>query len=113
MSATEFVQKPVSQLVYHKNPLFLEAITERRPDKVYPKGSRNPGPGDTVEFEIQHDAFVDLRSATLDFKLNFIGASIDVGAHTHISNAADAIARIEVFFADENIERITHVPAWT
>ena len=112
MSGSDFnVEKYVrvnsNGLLYHRSPQIIDSLVDRRCDRYFPVSGRTANPNDTVQFEISTDQFLDPLSAYLTFDLSF-----NTTTNTLISCATDLIYRMEIFYNDTPLERITDANAW-
>lgn len=108
METSTYDKISVANMLYQQSPKIIQGITERRSQRFFTKGSRsNITAGDTLEFEITTDMFLDGQSSILSFDLSFLGS----GVHA-ISSAADIIDTIEVFYNDTSCQRVSNVNAW-
>lgn len=107
MQVESYTKVPASRMLYSRSPVVLDSLSDRRPDRFFPVTGRTANPGDTVQFEISSDSFLDCLSSFLTFDLAFTG-----GTGHEISGAYDIVSRVEIFYNDTLLERITEANAW-
>lgn len=108
--AVEYQEKAVSSLLFNTTPSLIKSISHRITETYYPRGPRSGyKTGESVEFDMVCDQCVDLQSFSLQFKLIVEGTTPN---NARISNAADVIKKIEVFYNDVVLSEPQDVNVW-